>query len=1508
MAQEDDEWELSKENVQPLREGRCVKTLVAALHSDQEEHTSNLLREQQNEFELELRTYSGDDPFDVWYRYIKWTEQNFPKGGLEGQLAKLIERCLREFQANDKYLNDPRIIRLWIKFACYSDDPVDIYKYMFDNSIGVHVASFYIEWALAVERKGDMKTADQLYVNGLKLSAEPKELLVERHQQFQSRVAKNITLQIADRQNPGLNFGDSEEKRTTLGRLKPTGHSRVVGTTRTGGALLGAAGSLKDSRPSVSKQLPSKGIPVYCDNENASQPHLLQTHEWQSLPVKHIDNLENDKKPGVWTNAKVKQKPSLVPSALQPCPFQIHVDQESNEQPLTTPRKTTFISHTQPLSCHKAPKIDALSSVRQEPKESSNEVPMYQKDKIYNGLSEFSFEELRAIKYWKKKKEALRLQQEEEHKKTEEALRRQLQETKERLARVEAVILPMMALSMNRYSSIFSRPSDLQTQFPQLPLIDLQNLQAGISPLSALISPSNVLPTSSTCQQVTALASASEPSSLTSEVSNNQTPTNQLSTLNPPSAPSSLTSEEFDRSVSESSTNSGNSSHVISSEKVKRATIFNSLSTYSSLVQSSTVGQSVLKPVKAVETNMASKGVIQAIPADDPGAASSNKSIQSLESFHLPSGNDTLSLSSGQTPDSFMLKKKSLSAPSPTVCTKEALQCVLGMFSAPLTNDNETMEAEDEKVLPSTQVNRSVGSRRPLEICGDTTSGPPVKRQNLKSLAQLPLTDKPPVKGGLQVYCDSDVENKLYLDQPKQGTSTTKGLQIYQDEPFSTENAHWDHPKMATSTTKGLQIYQDESLRGENVHLDKPKLVSSSTKGLQIYQDKSPSTGNVFSDQTKQMTSTSKGLQIYQDKSFSTDNVHLNQPKPVTSAAMGLQIYQDKFIGTDTDVATSSFKKGARRGLAFSENFEMEEKTLHVNKDFTIMGQAISDLTLAPLESFTMCNNIASTPKVGLLSPLGSHWDPTVQVPSTISNVTASTVDSHAADEDGSFHKSGKILSPIIEGGEPGSSEESQASSVKCSDTIKTEKSACTRLESHQEQFETVNGDDTHSVLGGRAVQDEKIVFTTAKETLPAVVKKEEEYDIASLPVIKKENKQEKALLDCTCSHFIDTTAFIYLNDTSDELSTSIALDPRDPFDKETISHILNQLDPPLSTFPNYFSTSSPIPQIAENSFFTPQPGCSKEFYVRKVIGEGGYATVFEVTDINISLEETSIVDDDKGPQARAMKVQSPACHWEFYINCELRKRLGDLNMTVDVRPSIIEIYLSCFYKDASVFIMNFVDQGSLLDLVNKYKNVPNLLADVEPFAILMTIELLHLFEQIHKCEIIHGDVKPDNFLLMELPDITKSKNPDVVFGTRLKMVKLIDFGQSIDMRQFKNGATFTAKVVTSGFQCIEMRTERPWTYQTDLFGLAGTIHVVLFGSYMKVYQEHGEWKTTGNFVRKWNVPLWKNLFKVLLNVPSCHQQPDLAELRKPFENYFMEKISNYNKWRFSMIQTKRTL
>lgn len=42
----------------------------------------------------------------------------------------------------------------------------------------------------------------------------------------------------------------------------------------------------------------------------------------------------------------------------------------------------------------------------------------------------------------------------------------------------------------------------------------------------------------------------------------------------------------------------------------------------------------------------------------------------------------------------------------------------------------------------------------------------------------------------------------------------------------------------------------------------------------------------------------------------------------------------------------------------------------------------------------------------------------------------------------------------------------------------------------------------------------------------------------------------------------------------------------------------------------------------------------------------------------------------------------------------------------------------------------------------------------------------------------------------------------------------LVDLGQSIDMTLFPHGAAFTSRCLTSGFQCTEMLSGKPWNYQ----------------------------------------------------------------------------------------------
>lgn len=55
----------------------------------------------------------------------------------------------------------------------------------------------------------------------------------------------------------------------------------------------------------------------------------------------------------------------------------------------------------------------------------------------------------------------------------------------------------------------------------------------------------------------------------------------------------------------------------------------------------------------------------------------------------------------------------------------------------------------------------------------------------------------------------------------------------------------------------------------------------------------------------------------------------------------------------------------------------------------------------------------------------------------------------------------------------------------------------------------------------------------------------------------------------------------------------------------------------------------------------------------------------------------------------------------------------------------------------------------------------------------------------------------------------------------------LIDLGQSIDMELFPEGTAFTARCLTSGFQCTEMLSGKPWSYQVRTDPLMWTMMYV---------------------------------------------------------------------------------
>lgn len=105
--------ESAKENIQPLASGRNIHQLETALSAQ----SQSALQEERLEYENNIRNYAGDDPLSVYYDYISWVEQSYPKSGKESALDELIQKCLQTFEHEEKYNQDARMIKLYIKYV-----------------------------------------------------------------------------------------------------------------------------------------------------------------------------------------------------------------------------------------------------------------------------------------------------------------------------------------------------------------------------------------------------------------------------------------------------------------------------------------------------------------------------------------------------------------------------------------------------------------------------------------------------------------------------------------------------------------------------------------------------------------------------------------------------------------------------------------------------------------------------------------------------------------------------------------------------------------------------------------------------------------------------------------------------------------------------------------------------------------------------------------------------------------------------------------------------------------------------------------------------------------------------------------------------------------------------------------------------------------------------------------------------------------------------------------------
>ncbi|KJZ79073.1 hypothetical protein HIM_01224 [Hirsutella minnesotensis 3608] len=373
-------------------------------------------------------------------------------------------------------------------------------------------------------------------------------------------------------------------------------------------------------------------------------------------------------------------------------------------------------------------------------------------------------------------------------------------------------------------------------------------------------------------------------------------------------------------------------------------------------------------------------------------------------------------------------------------------------------------------------------------------------------------------------------------------------------------------------------------------------------------------------------------------------------------------------------------------------------------------------------------------------------------------------------------------------------------------------------------------------------------------------------------------------------------------------LSAPIIQDKQcNPVDEGVRRDILTNVNPPLTSFVGFYdhredkyerggeirkfakafskanknSTDKTLP--LPDPFVIEFSGTTTTYTVKRELGAGAFAPVYLVEN-SAPDEET---DEDSRTRAfalnsrnklEALKMESPPTPWEFYFMRLAHERLGPHDRAAVSLSYAHEMHI---YQDEAFLFLPFHAHGTLLDVVNFFRAEPSGVMD-EMMAMFFSIELLRTVEALHSKSLLHGDLKPDNCLFRLDP--TSSEQPlstqwtaDGSGGWASRGLVLIDFGRGIDMKAFSPDVEFIADWKTSAQDCAEMREGRPWTWQIDYHGLAGTIHCLLFGKYMETARcDQGGLGKTGrkykireSLKRYWQTDLWNDCFEVLLNPGS---------------------------------------
>ncbi|KAJ3022505.1 hypothetical protein HKX48_006047 [Thoreauomyces humboldtii] len=178
-----DDLEHHKENVQPLKSGRSASALAQIYGAQGPTMSATQLETQRVVLQKPLEDPDRDPTLEQFYAYLKFLQQYYPVG--HADFKPYLQEAVRLFKRDERFKNDTRLFWMWMEVIKLANAPVEVFKYLSVNEIGVQLASYYIEYAgLMIEMKR-FEDANEIYRLGINRKAQPLDKLIQSYEDFQ---------------------------------------------------------------------------------------------------------------------------------------------------------------------------------------------------------------------------------------------------------------------------------------------------------------------------------------------------------------------------------------------------------------------------------------------------------------------------------------------------------------------------------------------------------------------------------------------------------------------------------------------------------------------------------------------------------------------------------------------------------------------------------------------------------------------------------------------------------------------------------------------------------------------------------------------------------------------------------------------------------------------------------------------------------------------------------------------------------------------------------------------------------------------------------------------------------------------------------------------------------------------------------------------------------------------------------------------------------------------------